>query len=199
MELPLTIPPAAPRESKTAVAELAKVSVDYPALCPRYTARVIRGVKVGPSPRWLVDRLATVGIAAINNVVDITNYVLMECGQPLHAFDLAKLAGRQIVVRQARPGETFEAINHKTLHARPDDVRDRRRRTRRGPRRRDGRGRHRSHRRDHRPADRKRRVRSAVDPHHGPQAEPAQRFVVSLRARARSGGSRLGQPPLLPS
>ena len=63
---------------------------------------MIRGVKVGPSPAWLTRRLATVGIAAINNVVDITNYVLMECGQPLHAFDLARLAGGEIVVRAGR-------------------------------------------------------------------------------------------------
>lgn len=112
-KLPLVIPPAAPRESKTAVAELAKVSVENPAQCPRYTARVIRGVKIGTSPRWLVDRLSTVGVAAINNVVDVTNYVLLECGQPLHAFDLAHLSGKRIIVRQARPGETFEAINHK--------------------------------------------------------------------------------------
>ncbi len=75
---------------------------------------MIRGVKVAPSPRWLVNRLATVGTGAINNVVDITNYVLLECGQPLHAFDLARLAGRRIIVRQAREGETFLAINHKS-------------------------------------------------------------------------------------
>lgn len=112
-KIPLVIPPAAPLESKVSVGELAKVSVENPAQCPRYTARVIRGVKIGPSPRWLVDRLSTVGVAAINNVVDVTNYVLLECGQPLHAFDLAHLAGRRIVVRQARAGETFQAINHK--------------------------------------------------------------------------------------
>ncbi|NIP86661.1 MAG: phenylalanine--tRNA ligase subunit beta, partial [Planctomycetales bacterium] len=63
---------------------------------------------------WLVRRLQTLGIAAINNVVDITNYVLMECGQPLHAFDAAGLEGGRIIVRRARPGESFEAINHKT-------------------------------------------------------------------------------------
>jgi phenylalanyl-tRNA synthetase beta chain len=71
-------------------------------------------VKVSPSPRWLVNRLSTIGIGAINNVVDITNYVLFECGQPLHAFDLARLSGRQIIVRQAREGEKFLAINHKS-------------------------------------------------------------------------------------
>jgi phenylalanyl-tRNA synthetase beta chain len=110
----LMIPPADPRPGATAVGELAGLRVDNPGQCPRYTARVIRGVKVGPSPKWLANRLSTVGVPAINNVVDITNYVLLECGQPLHAFDLAKLAGRQIIVRQARKGETFQAINHKS-------------------------------------------------------------------------------------
>ena len=99
---PLTLPAAHPREAAAAVTESARVTLDCPALCPRYTARVIRGVKVQPSPAWLAARLATIGVAAVNNVVDITNYVLMECGQPLHAFDLAKLDGREIIVRAAR-------------------------------------------------------------------------------------------------
>jgi phenylalanyl-tRNA synthetase beta chain len=116
---PLSIPSASPREIATSAAELAQVRVENPEHCPRYTARVIRGVKVGASPRWLVNRLATLGIASINNIVDITNYVLLECGQPLHAFDLAKLSGRQIVVRQARAGEPFVAINHKTYALEP--------------------------------------------------------------------------------
>ncbi len=111
---PLKLPAAAPVAGKTPVADLARVSIQAPELCPRYTARIIRGVKVKPSPGWLVRRLATLGIAAINNVVDITNYVLMECGQPLHAFDLTKLDGREIIVRSARAGETFAAINHKS-------------------------------------------------------------------------------------
>ena len=95
------------------------MTVECPELCPRYTARVIRGVKVGPSPAWLVSRLATVGIAAINNVVDITNYVLLECGQPLHAFDLAKLAGRRSSSAGPRRARTFVAINHKTYTLEP--------------------------------------------------------------------------------
>jgi phenylalanyl-tRNA synthetase beta chain len=113
-DTPLSIPAVDPPEGSAGVAELTSVDVLNPAECPRYTARVIQGVHVRPSPAWLVKRLATVGVAAINNVVDITNYVLLECGQPLHAFDLARLAGRQIIVRQAKAGETFLAINHKT-------------------------------------------------------------------------------------
>jgi phenylalanyl-tRNA synthetase beta chain len=113
-------PPAAkPAEASTPVVDLAKVTLQSAELCPRYTARVIRGVTVKPSPAWMVERLKTIGIAAINNVVDITNYVLMECGQPLHAFDLARLEGREIIVRDARPGEPFLAINHKTYELTP--------------------------------------------------------------------------------
>jgi phenylalanyl-tRNA synthetase beta chain len=117
--LPLTVPNPQPPQANTTVAELTKVTLQCPTLCYRYTARVIRGVKVKPSPGWLVDRLATIGIAPINNVVDITNYVLMECGQPLHAFDFQKLDGHEIVVREARKGEPLEAINHKTYVLEP--------------------------------------------------------------------------------
>lgn len=113
-EKELRVPSPCPAEGKTPAADLVRVRIDCPDLCSRYTARVIRGAKVGPSPAWLVQRLAAVGIAAINNVVDVTNYVLMECGQPLHAFDLAKLQGPEIVVRRPRGGERMEAIDHKT-------------------------------------------------------------------------------------
>ena len=108
----LKLPAAAPKVGATKVETLTQVAVECPELCPRYTARVIRGVKVGPSPAWLQKRLATIGQPSVNNVVDITNYVLMETGQPLHAFDLAKLHGRKIIVREARSGEKFAAINH---------------------------------------------------------------------------------------
>lgn len=116
---PLTIPEPVPNEGKTPVADLLKVRIDCPELCYRYTARVIRGVKIGPSPAWLVSRLKTLGIDSINNVVDITNYVLMECGQPLHAFDLAKLRGPKIIVREAGKGEGFLAIDHKSYVLEP--------------------------------------------------------------------------------
>ena len=111
---PLKLPAASPPTAKTAVADLTRVTLESPALCPRYTARVIRGLTIKASPHWLVDRLRTIGIASINNVVDVTNYVLMECGQPLHAFDLGRFDGREIIVREATTGEQFLAINHKT-------------------------------------------------------------------------------------
>jgi phenylalanyl-tRNA synthetase beta chain len=110
---PLTVPRVELAETGPPVDSLTKISINCPQLCYRYIARVVRGVRIGPSPDWLVQRLQTIGIAAVNNVVDVTNYVLMECGQPLHAFDLAKLAGREIIVREALPGEQFLAINHK--------------------------------------------------------------------------------------
>jgi len=116
---PLTLPAAAPQETGPAVETLAALEIDAPQRCPRYIARVIRGVKVGPSPAWLVKRLATIGQPTVNNIVDITNYVLMESGQPLHAFDLAKLRGKKIIVREAKAGEKFAAINHKEYTLEP--------------------------------------------------------------------------------
>jgi phenylalanyl-tRNA synthetase beta chain len=115
----LQVPPARPPEGAMPVDQLVRVRIDCRDLCPRYTARVVRGLRVKPSPRWLVDRLATVGLAAVNNVVDISNYVLMECGQPLHTFDYQKLRGPEIIVRPPRPGETIEAIDHKTYTLEP--------------------------------------------------------------------------------
>ncbi len=112
-------PPAAPASAGPEVAKQTSVTVECPDLCPRYTARVIRGVKIGPSPAWLAERLRSVGIGVINNVVDISNYVMFECGQPLHTFDFAKLAGQKIIVRESKPGEKFEAINHQEYELQP--------------------------------------------------------------------------------
>jgi phenylalanyl-tRNA synthetase beta chain len=117
--LPLKKPEAKTQAAGVPVEKATSVEITAPQLCPRYTARVIRGVKIGPSPKWLADRLRAVGIAVINNVVDVTNYVMFECGQPLHAFDFAKLAGGRIVVREAKPGEKFTAINHQQYELAP--------------------------------------------------------------------------------
>lgn len=102
-----------PRVSGQDVHELARVDVESPDLCPRFTARVVTGVKVGPSPWTLRKRLETLGQRSINNIADITNYVLFECGQPLHAYDLDKLVENRLIVRKARPGESLIAINNK--------------------------------------------------------------------------------------
>ncbi|MFM7244373.1 MAG: phenylalanine--tRNA ligase subunit beta [Planctomycetaceae bacterium] len=111
---PLHVPDPRPLEAAGDAARSVRVEILAPDICPCYTARVIRGVRVGPSPKWLVERLATVGVASVNNVVDVTNYVMLECGQPLHAFDLAAIRSGRIVVRRAAEGEPFTAINHKT-------------------------------------------------------------------------------------
>jgi phenylalanyl-tRNA synthetase beta chain len=96
-------------EGKTA--DIASVEISDPDLCPRYAARIVRGVKIAPSPEWLTERLETIGQRPINNVADITNLVLHELGQPLHAFDLAKLAENRIVVRRATNGETIKTLD----------------------------------------------------------------------------------------
>lgn len=87
------------------------VSVEEPELCPRYCARVVTGITVGPSPDWMVERLDAAGLRSVNNVVDATNYVMLELGQPLHAFDLDRLAGPAIVVRRPHQGESLRLID----------------------------------------------------------------------------------------
>ncbi|HEX5757649.1 MAG TPA: phenylalanine--tRNA ligase subunit beta [Thermoanaerobaculia bacterium] len=111
LDEPLRRPPAAAEESPEPIAELAALAVEDPEGCPRYVARVVRGVTVGPSPEWLRRRLEAIGQRSINNVVDVTNYVLWELGQPLHAFDLARLAGSRLVVRRAAPGEKLVTLD----------------------------------------------------------------------------------------
>src|ERR1700730_17081503 len=99
------------RETSEEAAAATRVQIDSPELCGRYTARVLRGVKVGPSPDWLRQRLEALGQAPINNVVDATNYVMLELGHPLHAFDMDLLAERRMVVRRARAGEKIRTLD----------------------------------------------------------------------------------------
>ena len=106
----------------TKATDVAAVEVQAPDLCPRYIARVLRNVKIGPSPAWMCRFLESVGLRPINNVVDITNFVMLECGQPLHAFDLEQLAGQKIIVRRANPGETITTLDARTHQLTPDNL-----------------------------------------------------------------------------
>jgi phenylalanyl-tRNA synthetase beta chain len=101
----------APAEAPGNASDFAKVTVEVPDLCPRFTARVFRDVKIGPSPLWLQERLAAAGQRPISNVVDITNYVMLLTAQPLHAYDLDKIPGGELIVRAARAGEKMTTLD----------------------------------------------------------------------------------------
>lgn len=92
---------------------LAKITIDDPALCPRYTARLVKNVKIKPSPLWMRERIRAAGMRPINNIVDITNYVMLEYGQPMHAFDFSCVDGGHIVVRTAKDGESIQTLDGK--------------------------------------------------------------------------------------
>ncbi len=111
LKTPLKYPKIQLPAGETPIDQLTSVAIEAPDYCPRYTARVIIDVKIAPSPFWLQDRLASVGLRAINNVVDVTNFVLMEMGQPLHAFDFDRLNDNRIVVKTARQGQTFTTLD----------------------------------------------------------------------------------------
>lgn len=115
--------PAAPVPEGAAVEKETGVSVLVDAnLCPRFTARVIKGVKVGPSPEWLATALESVGLRPINNVVDVTNFVLMELGQPSHVFDLNELAEHRLVIRHAETGEKLTTLDEHDLKLNQADI-----------------------------------------------------------------------------
>ncbi|MBL0713419.1 MAG: phenylalanine--tRNA ligase subunit beta [Desulfosarcina sp.] len=109
----LTCPDTTDGDEGRTIQDKAAVTLEDPDLCPRYAARLIEDITVGPSPDWLQDRLRSVDQRPINNIVDITNFVMLEMGQPLHAFDFDRLAGQRIVVRRARPGEMFISLDNK--------------------------------------------------------------------------------------
>jgi phenylalanyl-tRNA synthetase beta chain len=98
-------------ETGVRIETLTSVTIDDDEGCPRYSARLIQGVKTGPSPEWLKNRVEALGIRSISNIVDVTNYVMMDLGQPLHAFDFERLRERRIVVRKAAPGERFVTLD----------------------------------------------------------------------------------------
>jgi phenylalanyl-tRNA synthetase beta chain len=109
--LPLTMPALSGVEGPPAgPAESLQVTVEDPDLCPRYCAQVFE-ITIGPSPQWLADRLTAAGVRPISNIVDVTNYVMLEIGQPLHAFDVERLSGRSLVIRRARPGERLTTLD----------------------------------------------------------------------------------------
>ena len=109
---PLVFTSPRPPESAAAKAsDAVRVAIEAPELCGRFTARVIRGVKIQPSPKWLKDRLEASGVASISNVVDISNYVMLELGHPLHTFDYDKVREHSIVVRRAKPGEKIRTLD----------------------------------------------------------------------------------------
>src|SRR5581483_10366268 len=106
-------------ESGAPAAERIAIEIADPDLCSRYIGMVIEGVTVGPSPAWMQERLTAAGMRPINNVVDITNYVMLEYGQPLHAFDFDRIRGRKIIVRRAASGErlvTLDGEEHELTH-----------------------------------------------------------------------------------
>src|SRR5712692_8344317 len=104
-------PKPQPPEGSAKAGDAVKVEIQAPELCARFTARVIRSVKIQPSPKWLKDRLEASGVASINNVVDVSNYVMLELGHALHTFDYDKVRNHRIVVRHAKAGEKMKTLD----------------------------------------------------------------------------------------
>ncbi|HEU0264946.1 MAG TPA: phenylalanine--tRNA ligase subunit beta, partial [Geobacterales bacterium] len=118
----LRYPQIALAEKGPAIASVTSVTVEDKDLCPRYAARYISGCRIASSPQWLVNRLAAAGIRSINNLVDVTNYVMLEFGQPLHAFDFDRLRGGRIIVRRAAEGERFTTLDGQERQLLPSDL-----------------------------------------------------------------------------
>ncbi len=116
----LTMPEITVKKGEGNIADDLQIEVKDTELCPRYIARVVKDIKIEPSPQWMRRRLAAAGVRPINNIVDITNYVMLELGQPMHAFDLDKVAGRKIIVRRANPGESLVTLDDKNRNLTPD-------------------------------------------------------------------------------
>lgn len=118
------ITPPVPRfhESMDRIESLVKLTIDDKNACPKYTCRIIKGVKIGPSPIWLQRAVEAGGVRSINNVVDVTNFVLLELGHPLHAFDLDKIADHHIIVRKAKSGEEITTLDEQTIKLSCDEL-----------------------------------------------------------------------------
>lgn len=119
---PLKRPTPVVNENGSPIDEETSVTIDDPQRCPRYAARLIKGVKIGPSPEWMVRRLESVGMRSINNVVDVTNFVLLELGHPLHAFDFNLLREGRIVVKPAGEGELFTTLDSQPRELKSSDL-----------------------------------------------------------------------------
>ena len=108
---PLKLHTPEPHGCGGSIADFVDIDIEDGDLCPRYTARMVKNVKIAPSPRWMRERLRNSGVRPINNIVDITNYVMLEYGQPMHAFDFSCVEGGHIIVRTAREGETIQTLD----------------------------------------------------------------------------------------
>jgi phenylalanyl-tRNA synthetase beta chain len=118
----LALPPSDPREEGADASAEISIRIDADERCHSYVGRIVRGVRVGPSPAWLVERLEAAGLRSIHNVVDLTNLVMLEFGQPLHAFDLAALRGSEVIVRCARAGEGITTLDGVARTLAPEDL-----------------------------------------------------------------------------
>ena len=119
---PFNVPTPVFKENNGDIKDMISVSISDPEKCTRYCARVVKNVKIGPSPKWMRERLEACGVRAINNIVDITNYVLLEYGQPMHAFDIRDIAGAKINVRRANDGEVIKTLDEEDRTLTSDDL-----------------------------------------------------------------------------